>query len=319
MDLLKKLLENQDCSSVEVSQEIFDKVVGFVEKEQMKPALQLIGKTFASGICDVRLILYYLYAHFLEVGITGLEEIFPIVMALGDEHSQKLVPVSKRETHFQSSLNWFFSNILKKMKHFERLSKTGQKHPILEKSIAQMQKGDFGEFMQRVVDFQEFFYKKWPESPIKEKVSHLIKRLEEMRSLMVVEKVEEAVEIIEKAEEEVILEKKEPQAPPSSPKEEDASLLKSEPMAVLIKKMKVFEILVEKKDYVKAALVSKDISYIIEHFDPCAYFPHLFSKYLALMARNIGRLGEEWGDENSLKWSSLDKLYKTDIEQFMSL
>ncbi len=318
MNTLTQLFEKQEPSTTELSYLEFDKVVELVDKEQMKTALQIIEKSFSEGICDVRFIFYYLYAYFFEKGLKSLQEIFPLIVTLGQEHVDKLVPTNNRETHLQSSLNWFFSSILKKLKYIEKESKMPQK---LSSLISKMEEEEFAKFIDVARDFQQFFYTQWPMSAAKDKVSNLVKRLEELRPLMTLDKKEELEEQKEEeVAEEVVFEQAEPEGFSELPEKESPSLLfKSELMLVLMKKMKVFETLIEKQDYLKAAVVSKDITSMIEHFDPCAYFPQVFSKYLALMAKTISEISEEWNQENSLRWNSLDKLYKTDVEQFMLL
>lgn len=316
MDSLEKLLKNEHHSNEEVPFEHFDKVVDFIEKEQMRPALQIMEKSFSEGICDVRFIFYVFYANFLEKGILSLEGICPLIVSLVNEHSHRLVPLNKRDIHLHNSLNWFFSKVLGKLKHGDRLSKTGKKHPFLEKALGQLKEESLESFIKTVRDFQQFFHSTWPSSPTKEKITHLVKKVEEMRSLVLGDRPQEKT-----LEEEEVIE--------DIPSEKEALMFEepksvssgwdSELMNGLIKKMKIFEELIGKGDYLKAALIAKDISYAIEHFDPCAYFPQVFSKHLALMTQHISEISDEWSQEGSLKWGYLDKLYKTDIEQFISL
>jgi hypothetical protein len=319
MDSLRQLLDGAECAKTQVPFEIFDKVVDFVEKEQMKPALHLIEKSFSEGICDVRFIFYVYYANFLEKGIVSLQEICPLIISLINEHSHRLVPLNKQEIHLHNSLHWFFSKILSKLKQGDRLSKSGKKQPFLEKSLSHLDEESFESFVKTVNDFQKFFHIKWPSSPTKEKVMHLAKYIEEMRSLVIPEKSPEPIGKTEENKDIV----------PITSSEEKSEILvdtklhpfefNSDLMNGLIKKMKNFESLIEKRDYLKAALVAKDITYAIEHFDPCAYFPQVFSKYLALMTQHIPEIAAEWNQESSLRWGYLDKLYKTDPEQFMNL
>ena len=87
----------------------------------------------------------------------------------------------------------------------------------------------------------------------------------------------------------------------------------------LIKKMELFEKLIEKKEYVKASLVAKDLSFLIENFDPILYFPKLFINYFSLMAQHVSNLSQEGDLENSSQAIFLEKLYKADREAFLNL
>ena len=94
-------------------------------------------------------------------------------------------------------------------------------------------------------------------------------------------------------------------------------LASSEHMILLYKKIQLFEALIEKQDFEKAAMISDDISTIIKNFDPTLFFPKLFSRYFALTATHIDTLSDEWNNKTSLKWEALNRLYQIDIEGFI--
>ena len=91
----------------------------------------------------------------------------------------------------------------------------------------------------------------------------------------------------------------------------------SAPMTLLMKKLQAFELLIEKEDFVKAALIADDISTLMKNFDPSLFFPKLFSKYFALSATHIDTLAMEWENKNTLKWEALHRLYQTDLSGFI--
>ena len=96
----------------------------------------------------------------------------------------------------------------------------------------------------------------------------------------------------------------------------DNTIFETPEMVNLIKKLKTFETLAEKGKFLKAALVSTDISQAISNFDPCFYFPKLFSTYFNLLARHSALIAEQSESQESLEWKALERLYKTDLDQF---
>jgi len=116
--------------------------------------------------------------------------------------------------------------------------------------------------------------------------------------------LEEAPKVEEKAE------------PTASAQPLDSSIFETPEMMNLIKKLKTFEHLAEKEQFLKAAVVSNDISQVLAQFDPCFYFPKLFSTYFNLLARNSAAIAETSENQESIEWKALERLYKTDLDQF---
>lgn len=89
-------------------------------------------------------------------------------------------------------------------------------------------------------------------------------------------------------------------------------------LEVFTNKLKVFESLIAKNDYLKAAIVAKDIEHWIENFDPISYFPKLFSNYYFLFSKHITALSEQFNNKESLQIKSLEKLYRVDQDRFIN-
>lgn len=285
----------------DVSQQQFDKIANLVEREDLEAAAEMIHPILAGGNFDIRLIVYYLYAHFLEEGVKSFPVTLPLLSSLLEKEWKVLKPTHRKERQVENSLNWLFTHLLAKLKYGEKVAKEGREHPLWQKSISLSEK-EFTEVLKSAQGFHQFFYEKWEASPTKERVTHLVKKIEDLHPFIAIVKEEEPV-----VEPEPV--KLEEPAPLPEKSETD-------PMQVLLLKLKLFEALIEKKDYLKAAMVSQDITHEIEHFDPCHYFPKLFTEYFALLARHIPTLAEEWQNRESLQWKSLEKLYKNDLTRF---
>ncbi len=82
-------------------------------------------------------------------------------------------------------------------------------------------------------------------------------------------------------------------------------------------KLRAFEALIEKKQFERAALVGDDIMNTIDKFDPRDYFPELFSRFSALMSKNIGTLSDHGGNRDSDSWKAMSQFYRVDLKGFV--
>lgn len=398
LSLLENLIQNANPKSTSENavDEYFDQIVNFIEQEKIKEAAGLIEKVFAKNVPDIRLIVYYFYAHFTEHGIKSFVKTFPLTKTLIQDHIEILTPKNRIDKHVQSSLNWFFSHLLQRFKYYEKLHHSGKSHPIWKKSFSETSLDELDQLAEISKEFNQFFLDNWPLSPTKDRILHLIKKIEDIRKLVVETqkpKIEESVEA--KVEEDLPKDpamnsevsevmptaerlEKEPdmasvrmdegksepadsaykenscleenetpthiQTPENTTAEEihdqseiqnrnppSFSLLSKvdketigEPLHLFIesldhlsRKLKIFEALIEKDDYLKAAVVANDIDHLIENFDPLSYFPKLFAKYFSIFAKHVTALTEQYEKRNSLQVKALVKLYRTDLEMFL--
>lgn len=391
LHLLEGLLTQTNASNPadETPQELFDQIVALVEQEKIDDAVGLIEKTFTKGIPDIRLIVYYYYAHFSNCGVKAFADIFPGISAIINQHWNAIKPVDRKDKHVQNSLNWFFSQVLNRLKYSEKLHLSGKSHPIWEKSVTGITPHELGDLVITAQNFQEFFVQQWPKSPTKDRIMHLVKKIEDLKSLAVKNeeqetakevaleeeqiaeekpnieaieeqgsgepKVEESVQNLEnKLDGEtpvaIVVEEKAPVLPentqvveqPIAVTEEPALVNNEEPLLqavtnadlpssinpdekalfleeleVLSRKMRVFELFISQNDYLKAAVVARDIDQLIDNFDPLSYFPKLFGRYFSTVAKNVVALTDQYEKKESLQVKSLEKLYRTDLDMFI--
>lgn len=302
LDQFSDLLMELKPIEGDISQQSFDVIATYIEKEELDLAAEMILKEISDGNLDIRLITYYLYSHFAREGVACLTEMLPLLQHLIVDHWESLKPKNRKERQVENSLNWLFSNLLTKFKHMEKMMKDGKSHPVLEKKLTS---DTFDKLQEASNAFRLFFLDHWKQAASKEKISHLVKKIEEMGSLLLVREEKEPPTVPAAIVPTPIYQPKEPE------------LLQSVEMQKLIKKLKTFELLIAKKELFKAAMVSQDISNIIKTFNPCLYFPQVFAQYLSLLARHASPLSAEWQNQDSLKWKSLEKLYETDIDEFV--
>lgn len=331
LDLLQQALDSPSAADDHTLQTHFDKIVNCIEREKMDDAADMIEKIFEKGNPDIRLIVYYFFAHFFEHGLKSFAEIFPLLSKIISEHWDVLRPLSRKEKQVENSLTWLFVQLINKLKYVQKIAKAGTEHPIWEEALT-MTLEEHEESIAALTSFKDLFYEKWPKSPSKERVMHLVHLAEEFKTMATAKEekepeIEEDTEIKEERVEEkietppapVIEEEPEPEETYALPDvEEDlpcekAPELSCENLPILAEKLKVFEQLIRQQDWTKAAIVAKDINHELENFDPLFYFPKLLSNYFALIAKHVGGLSGPWEDE---QFAYLEKLYKTDIKQF---
>ena len=88
---------------------------------------------------------------------------------------------------------------------------------------------------------------------------------------------------------------------------------------ILMKKLALFEQIMEQGDVAKAAIIVADIMETIEQFDPRLYLPSLFSRYFSLLTPKIGEIYELLEMRDTPQFQSLTSLYKVDMEAFFNL
>lgn len=85
----------------------------------------------------------------------------------------------------------------------------------------------------------------------------------------------------------------------------------------LCNKLRAFELLIEKGQFEKAALVSDDLVNAIESFDPRVYFPEMFARFSAQLSKNVPVLSEHWEHKGTVGWKALDQYYRVDLKSFL--
>lgn len=314
---LYELLESATAVEEEEFDVRFEEAVSLIEKEKFDKASSLITKILNEGKVDIRLVMYLFYAEVLKKGIGCLQDIFPAIMAMFDEHWEKISPVETREKYALISLTWFLSSVVLKLKRSEQLQKEKKVDEFRTKSLESLAPEDLDELKATTKRIAQFLTKKLEDSSVDQYLLFISKWLDSLANVV----VDQDIPSTDKKPDQTST----PKSAAPKPREKNLSkdnplqkiLLSSEPMMMLFKKIQTFEALIEKQDFEKAALVSDDISTTIKNFDPTIFFPKLFSRYFALTATHSDILSDESNNKTTLKWESLNRLYQTDIEEFI--
>ena len=108
-------------------------------------------------------------------------------------------------------------------------------------------------------------------------------------------------------------------APAPAIQPQTVSGTQSYPLQMLLAKITCFQKLVEEQDYIKASIVSMDITQTIENFDPKKFFPELFMPFLKQQIQHADGLRDaQMMSSPDIVQPYID-VYNMDIEEFMKL
>jgi len=209
-------------------------------------------------------------------------------------------------------LNWLFRQLLKKFQYEE-----GKDSEVYQQWVAEVS----SEKVQEALDASEGLRKALGmaledmASPLLDGLSKVVDWLKSFQKVVYREpEVEEGPEAEEEAEAKQMV------APTSLAFGDEGVIAEgSYHLQLLLRKMKAFELLVEKEEFNKAAIVADDINEIIANFDPRIYFPKIFSRYSLLRALKIADISAFEEYKGSVEWLTMQDLYKVDLDSFVSL
>jgi hypothetical protein len=310
IDILNTTLEVSENPGLDVLDQRFMDITTLVENGEYLEAAAKAEEIFAEEIYDIRLTGYFLYGFFLEQGVGAMPAILGCLANLFEENWDALGPVKNREKHAQTSLNWLFRQLLKKFQYEE-----GKDSEVYQQWVADVS----SEEVQEALDLSEGLQKALgmaledKASPLLDGLSKVVDWLKAFQRVVYREpEVEE--------EPEAAAEARETTAPASLAfGDEGVAAEGSYHLQLLLRKMRAFELLIEKEEFNKAAIVADDINEIIANFDPRIYFPKIFSRYSLLRALKIADISAFEEYKGSVEWLTMQDLYKVDLDSFVSL
>lgn len=315
--LLKNSLNQMEPIFGENLDSKFNDIVSLVEREEFQQAVPLIEETFEEGRFDIRLIMYFLYAHFLQAGINSFKEVFTLTHSLLEKNWESLSPVEKKEQQVQNSLNWFFSHAIKRLEYIVKLYRKGESD-LWQKYTENMSLEELDEMIVVADQLSQTLTLKWQTSHIHEKHMRLVKGIKEVVFMANQEKDNKQEEPIPIEQTKPVNTKKEKlKQEYASINEISDEILSSEAMKRLLKKLKAFEVLIERGEYIKASVIVDDMAQCLTDFNPLVYLPKLFVNYFSLLAENVSILQRELEDSETIFRNTLEKLYQADLETFI--
>jgi hypothetical protein len=308
LDLLKHALESANPIVEDQIILKFDEIVAVVENEDFDQAVALIEEEFKELRFDIRLLVYFLFAHFLDRGIGSFKEILLLLHSFLFNYWEYLSPVENRDYQIHSSFIWFFSRATKQLEYVNRQIKRGNSASI-KKFTQIITSQELKEIQLASEQLGEYCSQRWSQNAINKKLILLTKMVQDLTQMA-------------REGNHIKIEESPPETQEESPIIQSESnipnyLLSSDKMDLFNKKLEAFELLVKKMEYRKAGLVADDIAQCIENFNPIHYFPKLFVNHFLLLSENMQALHEEIEDRDSIFRKTLEKLYHADLDIFI--
>ncbi len=314
-DILNQTFEVTESPGLDTIDPRFMDITSLVENGDYLGAATQAEEILEAGVCDIRITGFFLYGVFLEQGVGAMTAVFGSLTNLLTENWEALGPTKNRGKHCQTSLGWFFRQLVKKMQYEEE-----KQSDVWDQWVAEVSSDDVQEALDAGEQFQKASGMALEDEagPLLEgfaKVNDWLKAFQRV----VYREPEPEAEAEPESEAEAEAEPKEMRATPSDTAHDAVYAEDSYHVQLLQRKMEAFEQLIQEGQFPKAAIVADDINQTIANFDPRAYFPRMFSKFSLLLALNIGEITAFEENKGSVEWQTMKDLYKVDLDSFVSL
>lgn len=274
-----------------------------------------VEKLLAEDAYEVRLLGYYLYAVFHEEGLPRLPQVLETLAGLIRSMAESLPATDKRLKLLNKSVTWFTQQLLDALRYHQAKKDGRWTGWLAEVSTAQA-RGTLAKAEALMGLLSEPTYRTGATG-----IASLATWLRDFEKQLATIPPPEPPKAAAPAEAQ-----KAKAPPPEAPAEEPSPFVQvgqvmqlrgSAHLVELCNKLKAFEMLVEREDFQKAALVSDDILATLEGFDPRRYFPELFASFGGLLNRHVREIQEHWENKESAEWKTLAQFYQVDLEGFV--
>ncbi len=264
------------------------------------------------GVRDVRLISPYLFGLFHEEGLKGMPGIFRSLLTTLTESWEAFGPPEKKAVLTDNGLRWLLKTVNKHLLHHEKLKDERWRGWCEPDNRAPLE-----EALPLTEPLLAAFEAALPgngcEKPLRSLVSWLGDHLRALPAES--PPPEEAPPVAAVEEHEVQEEKGQVLSTPQAP---EPGLPISPAMALLLRKLAAFDVLLARQDFLKAGVVAADVLTTVERFDPRIYLPAIFSRFFAGLSTNAETIEPLLHNTESLAFRSLDQLYRVDLDAFLA-
>lgn len=278
--------------------------------EAASKAAALLGK----HIYDIRVIGYYLFGLMLEQGIGHMPALLGRIHTLLTDDLADVGPSQKKERVIDVTLHWLLQTMAERCRyHAAQHDATwaqwlSQLHPRLAGEIAQA--------LDRVAtEMQQLVEEPRCLGPLSRLRRWVMDDLPRTRPTEIPAPGLAPAPARGPGDDARVAQVGQPSAPAAALTNRDAA--ESPAMQMLLRKLRAFEMLIERGDMGKAAVVASDIRQTIESFDPLAYLPALFSTFFKLLSRSTGELMPHWEELASPAGQALQSFYRVDLDGFL--
>nr|WP_275442913.1 type VI secretion system protein IglI family protein [Pseudoalteromonas sp. OOF1S-7] len=279
---------------------------------------------FSQGCSDIRVICLYLYASDVWLTQDGMRALLPLLAELLTEHRHQLLPQTFTAEAELAEIDLNLALLFKKITRKLGFQLT-QSCSTLQLLVDDLNTDTQSAHLDEIEDFTQ----------------GLLQHLDgtELNSVMYLKMYQEKIALLDVSPGKV-------EAPHSATVSEDeweqgvqqasteaqidsdlpvetnsfAQPETSHALTLLLKKMTVFQNLLQQQDYLKAAIIKEDIAHIIENFDPRLYFPALFGPYVhAQISHGEALMEAQMALSQQASIDALNELYQMDLDAFVAL
>jgi hypothetical protein len=320
-------LEAQPDPGLDTDDPRLAELVALADRGKYDSAADQAEALASEGVHDIRALSYLLYQAFREGGLTALGDIFEVILGAIGSNSEAIGPKKRKKDHFNRRLTWLFNTIVDALE-YDVKNRTPEWDAFCE--------GAEREVLSVIIRAADRVAGELTEDVYATAATALGRLAGFLRSQL--EKAPEATRAPQAdagetpspapaAPQEAPLSTRE--APPGRPDGVGATvpvsgafrnrveLVVSHQFLDLVAKLRAFEVLLEKGEVMKAAVVAEDVQQLIESFDPRAHFPELFARFSALLSNNIAPVSECFEERDSLAWKALGQYYRVDLDGFV--
>lgn len=299
--------------SLETSDSRFHELATSAAQMQFEHVASICESFFNDNIYDIRIISYYLRSYFYDQGLNSICEIFEAISHLIEEKWSQLGPQENLQKYFFVSLCDLFSQIYRTLKIAE--NKTANELWINWQENIQL--GNLTKISQSSALLRTSVQKRITVKNVTIVYEWITKIEKWLIQFIWSSEKKDTEPKIPIQEQETIATKVEHEQVNENTQYNIFSSI-SHPLQLLIEKLKGFEVLIEKQEMFRAAIVARDIAQTLETFDP-KYFPQLFSNYFKLLNAHHEEIENFWQQADSFRWKTLEQLYHLELDSFVNL
>jgi hypothetical protein len=294
-----------------------DAITDAAFKSSYGEAAGLAQQVWNEGVRDVRLVGYLLYGLYLEKDVGALAWVFAQLTAVLTDKWALIGPANKLKSA-DNALNWLFQTLVRQLEGRDKLKDDKQKAWSSPEGMAA-----FVAAVTAAGPLIEAVGALLPQGKCLDKARHLNAWLSEQQRAL-----DAAAAERERERDAASAAAAPPPAPVAAgaPAAEapvrqgngngNVTIEGAAPMALLLRKIKLFEQLVGREELQKAAVVARDVDQLVQSFDPIVFLPKIFVPFFRLMSKNMEQLEPMMAQLEAPTFKSLVQLYQADLDAF---
>ncbi|MDY7233065.1 type VI secretion system protein IglI family protein [Hyalangium rubrum] len=304
-----------------------DDVADRVGNGDYAEAARMAEALLRAEVRDVRLISPYLFGVFHEKGLQAMPGLFRSIIVTLTKSWDAFGPPEKKVVLTANGLRWLLKTLNKHLLHHEKLKDSRWKQLGEPANRAPLEEA-IPLAGQVLAALDETLPESGCDKPFRALVAWLNDHLRTLPAPSAPEQKASPAPAKPASVSEPEQEPEDEQVAPSttSPVRRAASsapaaepgLPISPPMALLLRKLEAFNVLVERQDFLKAGVVAMDVLATVERFDPRLYLPMIFSRFYAGLSTHAETFEPLLQSTESLAFRSLDQLFRVDLEAFLA-